>query len=172
LDVEPWPAKFHPGLCAPYRAGFEPIRDLPGLGGMPAWVGAGALTSAHENGERAGESNGHAPPPGMSHSPSQSDSSIASLSPLPRTLAPAHMPIPPTHPPRRHQAAAAPKKVGWTSDERRGVGVHTAHGADLVGECIGEVTFLSLAILCLSFRGVALPLGGDFGKGWRRWRWR
>ncbi|KAJ7137108.1 hypothetical protein C8R44DRAFT_365572 [Mycena epipterygia] len=174
-DVEPWPATFH--------AGFEPIPDLPGLGGMPAWVGAGALTSAHENGERAGESNGHVPLPGMSHSPSQSDSSYSSGSstgqssvspPLPRTPAPAHTPTPPTHPPRRHQAAAAPKKGGgpcppsaWRHeglDERRGVGAHAAHGADLAGECIGEgwVSFIcgfQSNHLSFFYDSVSFPLG-------------
>ncbi|KAJ6572712.1 hypothetical protein DFH09DRAFT_401539 [Mycena vulgaris] len=89
-DAVPWPAVIHAAFFAQvwctYRAGFEPIRDLPGLGalpvvgGIPAWVGAGALTSTHENGEHAGESSGHAPPPGMSHSPSPSDSSYRSIS--------------------------------------------------------------------------------------------
>ncbi|KAJ6583377.1 hypothetical protein DFH09DRAFT_272486 [Mycena vulgaris] len=87
-DAGPWPVVFHAAFFAQvwctYRAGSETIRDLPGLGALPAvgviptWEGAGALTSTHENGEHAGESSGHTPPPGMSHGPSPSDSSYTS----------------------------------------------------------------------------------------------
>ncbi|KAJ7110394.1 hypothetical protein C8R44DRAFT_260129 [Mycena epipterygia] len=52
------------------------LRAVPrGSSRFVAWMGAGALTSAHENSERASESNGHAPLSGMSHNLSQSNSS-------------------------------------------------------------------------------------------------
>ncbi|KAJ6518404.1 hypothetical protein DFH09DRAFT_1098587 [Mycena vulgaris] len=165
-DTGPWPAVFHAAFFAQvwctYRAGFEPIRDLPGLGalpavgGIPAWVGAGALNSTHENGEHAGESNGHAPPPVMSYSPSQSDSSYWSISSAGHCLFRPCLvlPLPPTrllHPlirhvdikQRQHQkevvAPALPRHGRHEGlDERRGVGVHAAHGARLAGECIGD----------------------------------
>ncbi|KAJ6572998.1 hypothetical protein DFH09DRAFT_1312282 [Mycena vulgaris] len=36
LDARRWPVAFHAQVWCTYRAGFEPIRDLPGLGALPA----------------------------------------------------------------------------------------------------------------------------------------
>ncbi|KAJ7189878.1 hypothetical protein GGX14DRAFT_701934 [Mycena pura] len=75
-DPGPWPAAFHAAFFAQvwctYRAGFEPIRDLPSLASLPpplVFLGAppGSPTHTHYM---------HAPP---MHSPSQSDASHSSV---------------------------------------------------------------------------------------------
>ncbi|KAJ7082573.1 hypothetical protein C8R44DRAFT_822910, partial [Mycena epipterygia] len=133
----------------PRRSTRGSTRFVTCLAGRDAGLDvSGGLTSAHENGERAGESNGHVSPSGMSHSPH----------PLIR-----HVDIKQRRYQKKVVAPALPRHGRHEGlDERRGMGVHAAHGADLAGECIGEgwvsficgfslsaIIFLSFTILCL-----------------------
>ncbi|KAJ6603560.1 hypothetical protein DFH09DRAFT_394721 [Mycena vulgaris] len=102
---------------------------------------------------------GDAPPPGMSYSPSQSDSSYSSVSsaghslpppprpPTPPPPTPTPNPPPPTHllpqPRHRHQAAAAPRKVvALTLAPARGYagyGCMSRTGQSLLASALGRV---------------------------------
>ncbi|KAF8174976.1 peptidase family C54-domain-containing protein [Mycena galopus ATCC 62051] len=110
-DAGPWPAAFHAAFYAhvwcTYRAGFEPIRDLPSLASLPpplCWPGvAGAPpspSSAYSPSSPSSSTHGHGgsghaaltgsastgsatvvpTSPAMGHSPSQSDSSTSAYS--------------------------------------------------------------------------------------------
>ncbi|KAJ6626398.1 hypothetical protein B0H10DRAFT_2211288 [Mycena sp. CBHHK59/15] len=86
-SAEPSPAAsyavFYAQVWCTYRAGFEPIHDLPGLSALPqvggdAGVGGGpcCFDTGERRGEReVGEKLEHKVPAGMCHSPSPLDSS-------------------------------------------------------------------------------------------------
>ncbi|KAJ7121876.1 hypothetical protein C8R43DRAFT_1136387 [Mycena crocata] len=92
-DPDPWPAAFHVAFYAQvwctYRAGFEPVRDLPGLASLPPplvfpGMGAvGASVSSANLGSSSGlTSSSHTAVPhghGAHHSPATSDASASSV---------------------------------------------------------------------------------------------
>ncbi|KAF7368158.1 hypothetical protein MVEN_00134800 [Mycena venus] len=86
-DAGPWPALFHAAFYAQvwctYRAGFEPIRDLPSLSSLPpplAFPGPHPSSPSYNSSGTLAESASTVVPtsPKMQHSPSQSDSSAYS----------------------------------------------------------------------------------------------
>ncbi|KAJ6542257.1 hypothetical protein B0H10DRAFT_2448185 [Mycena sp. CBHHK59/15] len=80
LEAAPWPAAFHARFYAlvwcTYRAGFEPIRDLPSLSALPPpLVVPSALAPPSPS---AASHNHNNTKHGHGHSPTQSDSSYSS----------------------------------------------------------------------------------------------
>ncbi|KAJ7891666.1 peptidase family C54-domain-containing protein [Mycena olivaceomarginata] len=86
-DPGPWPAAFHAAFYAhvwcTYRAGFDPIRDLPSLASLPPplfFPGAPPPPSSQSASSLSHSGSTAVPtsPGGMRHSPAQSDSSAYS----------------------------------------------------------------------------------------------